>query len=419
MKTLYLDLGMGAAGDMLSAALFELIDDKEKFLEEINNLGFRDLEISAEKAEKCGIQGTHFNVTYKGVEEDDGLHEHHHHHEHEHEHNHEHIHEHEHSHEHDHEHGHEHGSVDKIRHIVEGHLDLNEKVKKDILGVFGILADAESRVHGVPVSEIHFHEVGTMDAIADIASVCMLIDRLEVGKIIASPVTTGFGEVRCAHGILPVPAPATANILKGIPVKSGDIRGEMCTPTGAALVRYFAGSFGQMPEMTIEKTGYGMGKRDFERANCVRAFLGETRDKTDDVTELRCNLDDMTAEEMGFALEALYDEGALEAFYTPATMKKSRPGMMLTVLCREEDREKIVRAIFRHTSTIGIRENICRRYVLDRSEEKTETPYGEIRSKVSEGYGTSRIKYEYDDLSKAAKENGVSIREILESIKRK
>lgn len=295
MKTLYLDCGMGAAGDMLAAALLELIPDSDEFLEKVNGLGIPGVRVERELSVKCGITGTHMKVLVNGAEEEScdhghGEHEHsheHHHggHEHSHEHHHgdhEHHHEdhecgHEHSHEHHHEdHGHSHNSMSAIRHIVEGHLGLPEKVKEDIMAVYELIAQAESQVHGVPVTEIHFHEVGTMDAIADIAMVCLLMDKLSPERVVASPIHTGSGQIRCAHGILPVPAPATAYILKGVPIYGGSVKGELCTPTGAALLKHFATEFGAMPVMKTEAIGYGMGKKDFEAANCLRAFWGET-----------------------------------------------------------------------------------------------------------------------------------------------
>ncbi len=284
MRTLYLDCGMGAAGDMLAAALLELIPDSDEFLEKVNGLGIPGVSVEREVSVKCGITGTHMKVWVNGTEEEscDHDHEEHHHEEHGSSHEHHHHHEehgHSYSHEHHHhhgEHGHSHNSMSAIRHIVEGPLSLSEKVKKDIMAVYELIAQAESQVHGVPVTEIHFHEVGTMDAIADITMVCLLMDRLSPERVVASPIHTGSGQIRCAHGILPVPAPATAYILKGVPIYGGSIKGELCTPTGAALLKYFATEFGTMPVMKTESIGYGMGKKDFEAANCLRAFWGET-----------------------------------------------------------------------------------------------------------------------------------------------
>ena len=302
-----------------------------------------------------------------------------------------------------------------IRDIVSG-LPIPTMVKLDILSVYEEIAQAESHVHGVPVEQIHFHEVGTMDAIADVTAVCLLLHRLAPDKIISSPVHVGSGQVRCAHGILPVPAPATAYLLRGIPIYSGEIMGELCTPTGAALVKHFATEFGDMPVMKVHAIGYGMGRKDFPRANCVRALLGESADPAEGIVELRCNVDDMTGEAVGFALEQLMAGGALDAFTVPIGMKKSRPGVLITVLCREEQKESMVRLILKHTTTLGVREFPCQRYTLSRSVETANTPYGTVRKKVSSGYGIRREKYEYEDLAKIAREQDCSIAEVLAKI---
>ena len=384
MRTLYLDCGMGAAGDMLTAALLELLPDRDAFVEELNALGIPGVGFSAEKCEKCGILGTHMAVTVYGEEESD--------------------------------HPHHHGHLGDIRGIVSG-LPIPTMVKLDILSVYEEIAQAESHVHGVPVEQIHFHEVGTMDAIADVTAVCLLLHRLAPDKIIVSPVHVGSGQVRCAHGILPVPAPATAYLLRGIPIYGGSIAGELCTPTGAALIKHFATEFGEMPVMTVSAIGYGMGKKEFPRANCVRALLGESEDPADVIVELRCNVDDMTGEAIGFALEQLLGSGALDAFTVPIGMKKSRPGVLITVLCREDRKDTMIRLLLKHTTTLGVREFPCQRYILNRTVETVDTPYGPIRKKVSSGYGIRREKYEYEDLSKTAREQDLSIVELLEKIR--
>ncbi len=412
MKTLYLDCGMGAAGDMLTAALLELLPDREKVIEELNGLGIPGVEMVCENAQKCGIGGTHISVRVHGAEESEEMYGQGHLHGTEHHHDHEHAHETEHSHGHTHHH---HSGLHEIGHIVEA-LPLSGRIQKDILAVFGMIAEAESHVHGVPVNEIHFHEVGTMDAVADITAVCVLMDRLAPDQVIVSPVHVGSGQVKCAHGILPVPAPATAYILQDVPIYGGEIRGELCTPTGAALLKYFASRFGAMPVMRTLAIGYGMGKKDFPAANCVRALLGETEGAGDTVTELVCNVDDMTAEAVGFAGETLLEAGALDVYTVAAGMKKSRLGTVLHVMCTESMKGKMVELIFKHTTTIGIRENISRRYTLARSIRKVQTPYGEVRKKISEGYGVTREKYEYDDLAQIARERGMSIREVEESL---
>ena len=398
MKTIYLDLPMGAAGDMLSAALFELLDEnqKEDFLKQINEAGIHGVTVSAQPSVKCGITGTHFTVLVDGEEE--GEHHHEHHHEHE-------------EHHHEHEHHHHHTSLHDIEHLV-GDLKVSDFVKKNVLEVYNLIAQAESHAHGKPVTDIHFHEVGTMDAVADITAVCMLIEMLGADQIIASPINVGSGQVHCAHGILPVPAPATAFILQGIPTYNNQIKGELCTPTGAALLKHFASSFGNMPPITTEKIGYGMGKKDFEAANCVRAILGQTEDSLEDVIEFTCNLDDISAEQIAFAMEALFAAGAIETYTIPVTMKKSRPGHLLCVMCLESKKQEILNTIFKHTTTLGVRENISRRYFLDRKIETLQTEFGPVRVKLAQGYGVSRSKLEYEDLAKIARSTGKSISEI-------
>ena len=262
MKTLYLECNMGAAGDMLTAALLELAGDRKAFTDRMNALGLPGVHVTAEEAVKCGITGTHMKVTVDGAEEESlDAEEHHDHH---HDHDHKHYHDHDHHHDHEHHGHHHHASVKDIEEVIDG-LDVSERVKKDAKAVYALIADAESRVHGRPVSEIHFHEVGTMDAVTDVVGVCLLMEMLSPDQVIASPVHTGSGQVRCAHGILPVPAPATALILEGIPSYGGSVKGELCTPTGAALLKHFVSRFGDRPVMAVEAVGYGMGKRDLSR----------------------------------------------------------------------------------------------------------------------------------------------------------
>ena len=410
MKTLYIECNMGAAGDMLLASLSELTGDVKACEEMLNSLGIPDVTYTFEKSVKCGIEGTHAKVVALGVEEDEHMHEHAHEHEHTHEHTHEehHHHEHEHSHEHgheDHEHTHEHHHhhthMSDIENIING-LNVSDKVKADALAVYGLIAEAESKAHGKPVSDIHFHEVGTMDAVADIVGVCVLLEKIGADKIMASPLATGYGQVRCAHGILPVPAPATASILEGIPSYSGDVEGELLTPTGAALLKHFADSFGTRPVIAIEKTGYGMGKKDFKKANMLRTFLGNSEGEDDKVIELKCNVDDMTGEEIGYATGILMENGALDVFTTPVFMKKNRPGILITCVVKPEDKEKFAKLIFEHTTTIGIRYQAMDRFRLARKEEKVMTKYGEASVKISQGFGVTKVKPEYDDVSAQA-----------------
>ena len=395
MKTLFIDCGMGAAGDMLCSALLELIDNPEEALEQMNSFGIPHTRYIAEKVSDCGITGTHIRVEVHGEEE----HEHHHGHEHHNEHHH-----------------HEHSSLDGIKHIITA-ANAPQNVKDAALGVFIKLAEAESTVHGTEIDHIHFHEVGSLDAVADILGFCFLLDKAGVSRIVATPVNTGKGTVKCAHGILPVPAPATAVLLKGIPAYSdGVIDGELCTPTGAAVLRSFVDEFSSMPLMKCEKTGYGMGTKKFERANCVRMMLGESEGAKDVVTELCFNVDDMTAEEIAFGAQAILESGARDVFTSPVIMKKGRPGTLVTVICDCDKKQETVSLIFTHFSTLGIRENICRRYTLERSVGEAETPLGKVRVKEAEGYGVKKRKYEYDDIAALAKENGCGLRDIINKL---
>lgn len=259
MRALYLDCGMGAAGDMLTGALLELYSSPAEFLKEINAAGLPGVKVAASPSEKCGVVGTRIDIFINGEEEKPQA-------------------PHRHTHgAHTHSRAHRHGGLSDISEII-SRAALPEEVRKNALAVYSLIAAAESKVHGVPVEKVHFHEVGALDAAADVCGVCLLLHRLAPEKILASPVHVGSGHVRCAHGVLPVPAPATAEILRGVPIYGGALRGELCTPTGAALVRHFVDAFAPMPVMRVEKIGYGMGKKDFARANCVRAMIGETED---------------------------------------------------------------------------------------------------------------------------------------------
>ncbi len=383
MKTLYLDCGMGAAGDMLAAALLELIPGQQGFIDGLNALGLSGVCFRKEAAQRCGITGTLFSVEFnRGEEGSPGQH-----------------------------HGGRYSSLHDMEHIAE-RLAVPEKVKEDIMSVCRIIVEAEGRVRRVPATEIRFHEAGTLCAVACITAVCMLMDMLAPSQVVVSPIRVGRGQVKCAHGILPVSAPVTAYILREVPIYGGSIEGELCTPVGAALLKHFATGFADMPLMMVSAIGYGMGKKEFETANCVRALLGETRDSTDTILELSCNVDDMTAEAVGFALECFFRAGALEAYTIPAGMKKSRPGTLINVLCRESQRDIMIRMIFKHTTTLGIREKLCKRYTLERHIETDDTHFGKVRRKISQGYGVERQKYEYEDIAEIARNEGLSIEEV-------
>lgn len=313
-------------------------------------------------------------------------------------------------------HAHSHRSFSRIKEILEG-LALTESVKQRALSVYQSIAEAEAKVHGCPVSRIHFHEVGDWDAIADIVCASYLLDKLEVEQVVASPINTGSGTVHCAHGILPVPAPATLELLQGIPVYAARAQSELCTPTGAALAKEFVTNFGAMPVLLPKKIGYGMGKKDFPFANCLRAILAESEElRPIEEVELACNLDDMSPEALAFACEMLSEKGALEVWTSPIYMKKGRLGTELHLICKKEDKEAMLAAIFQYSSTIGLREYPILRHKLRREMHETEA-YGEtVRYKKSKGYGTEKRKYEYEDLARIARAQGLSIEEVRKHV---
>ena len=389
MKTLYLDCHMGLAGDMLFSALFELIEDKSAFINEFSNIGLPSFYVKVEQIVKNGIGGTKSYFSFDGrIEGDDWQNG---------------------------KPGHHHPTLSNITDLINS-LKINDNVKKNVLDIYSIIANAESIVHKKNVNEIHFHEVGALDAIADITGVCMLIDLLKPDTIISSPICVGYGQVKCAHGILPVPAPATALILKDTPIYAGNIEGELCTPTGAALISYFAANYSQMPLLTNYKVGYGMGTKDFEALNCVRAFYSNNEISESRIIELNCNIDDMTAEDLSFATKILFENGALDVFTVPINMKKNRPGTLLSCICNEADEKILAELIFKHTSTLGIRKNTLSRYTLERNLRIIDTKYGKVRIKKSSGFNIEKSKIEHDDLEQIALKENLSINEIRKNI---
>lgn len=402
MNTLYLQCNMGAAGDMLTAALYELLPNREEFLHTLNHMGLPGVEFHAVPAQSCGISGTHMDVVVHGEREESVDHHHHHddHHEHEHEHGHE------------HHHHHHHTTLHDVEHLI-GHLNLPAPVLEQARAVYHRLAQAESQAHGVKVDLVHFHEVGALDAVADVAAACYALYLLHPDEVVVSPVHVGSGMVRCAHGLVPVPAPATAHLLEGVPCYGGDIQGELCTPTGAALLTTFATRFGPMPPMVLEHTGYGMGKKEFPAANCVRAMLGHAQDTENIILELVCNLDDMTPEALSFACQRLLEEGALDVYTLPGCMKKGRPGWQLVALCDPAHKDPLIHQVFALTSTTGLRVRTCEKHVLDYTITTRETPYGPVRVKKAQGYGVRRSKPEYEDMARIAREHKITLKQIF------
>ena len=393
MKLLYLDCSMGAAGDMLLGALLELLPDPDSFLAELNALKIPGVKVQAEKGAKCGVSGTHMRVQIHGEEElpdESGP-----------------------AHAHPH---HDHSDLGSVTALISG-LSLPAEVKENALLVYAELAQAEAAAHGCPVEQIHFHEVGALDAVTDIVGVCLAMWQLAPDAVVSSSLCLGFGQVRCAHGVLPVPAPATANLLQGLPCYAGEIEGELCTPTGAALLRHFVTKFSPQPLMRIHKIGYGLGSKDFPRANCLRAFWGESETPAEEgqangeIAELSCNLDDMCGEDIGFAVETLLAAGALDVFAIPVQMKKQRPGQLLVCVTKPEDADRFATLMLRYTTSFGVRRTDCRRYTLKREICLLETEAGPIRVKHGQGYGVEKSKPEYDDLAQIAREKGISLTE--------
>jgi len=405
MKILYLQCNMGAAGDMLTASLASLLPNPNAYLDTVNGMGLEGVKTTLVRSASKGMAGLHAHVVINGVEEETLLAHPPIHHAEE---------------DHPHHHHHSHSSLADVLLIIDK-LRVPEGVRKDAAAVYQRIAEAEASAHGAAPGENHFHEVGMKDAISDIVSVCHLIRMLGAEKIVCSPVCVGSGLTYTSHGFLPIPTPATAKLLEGIPSYGSKFPGELCTPTGAALIAYFADEFGAMPAMTPIATGCGIGAKEFPEPNCLRSLLGESSEKgdavTDDVAELSANIDDMTAEDLSFARDILLENGALDAWLTPIIMKKGRAATMLSCLCHAEDLDRIQTLFFRHTSTLGIRFEVRHRVMLKRSFSEVPTPAGTIHLKQASGMGVSRAKPEFDDLAAAARRLGISLREVRELLK--
>jgi hypothetical protein len=411
-RTLYLDCFAGASGDMLLGAMLDCGLDFELLRSELQKLGVEGYELSLTRVDRSGISAAKFDVHLSGEP-----HSHEHHHEHHHEHGHSHEHHHHHEHPHSHEHHHEHRGLSEIKRIISS-SSLSERVKQRAQAIFQRIGDAESKIHNIPIETVHFHEVGAIDSIVDIVGCCVAFDALKIERIISSPLHVGSGAFKCAHGTYPVPGPATAELLKGIPIYSKEIEGELVTPTGAAIISTLAESYGPMPMMKIEKIGYGAGTRDYPKfPNVLRAIIGELEEDADQtpttVTVIEANIDDLNAQVFGYLMEKVLAAGALDIFYTPAQMKKNRPGVLLTLLCKPEDRERMSEIIFRETTTLGVRYRNERREILTREFVTVETEYGPIRIKVSRARDgrVMNASPEFEDCRVAADKHGVGLRD--------
>jgi uncharacterized protein (TIGR00299 family) protein len=377
---LFFDCFSGISGDMTLGAFADLgvsMDDVKHDLSRIPLSGF---DITVENVSKHGIHGK--SVT---VREDEHVHA---------------------------------MNYSRIIRLIEG-APLSDRVKRLSLSIFDRIAEAESMIHGCPKDKVHFHEVGGIDAMVDIVGTALCVEYLGVENVWCSPVPLGTGFVQCAHGTLPLPAPATAKILAGIPVYGIPLKKELVTPTGAAIIATLARGFGDMPPMTFTQTGYGAGKRDLEdRPNLLRVFAGSFHHSSEDgetVTILETTIDDMNPEYYGYLMECLFADGALDVYFHPVFMKKNRPGTVVTVLCRDTDRGKLTRRILTETTSTGVRYRQSSRVVLPRKAVTIKTPYGEIAAKqIERPDGTVHVTPEYDALRSVAREKGIPIRQVAE-----
>lgn len=421
MKILYYDCFSGISGDMNLGALIDIGVDKEYLLEELSRLNLQEYEIKVSRDTRKGIAGTKVDVI---LEYD------HHHLDHYHENKgHNHIHrensEYPHSHHNHKEAIHHHRNLRDIEAIIK-ESSLKKNIKDISLKIFSKVAEAEGKVHGKAVEDVHFHEVGAVDSIVDIVGAAICLDYLKVDKVIASPVEVGSGFVKCAHGVMPVPAPATVEILKNVPLTS-NISFEATTPTGAAILAYAAEEFTERKNFKIKKVGYGIGHKDIgEIPNVLRVYLGEEgaenyrKEKdiiVDEVEVLECNIDDMNPEIYECVIELLFEKGALDVYITPIIMKKGRPAVKLNVLYSKEKEEELKEVIFTETTTLGLRKYKAHRDILKREFTKVRTKYGEITIKNAYYKGKKiKSKPEYEQCKRAAIENNVSINEIYKEV---
>lgn len=408
-KILYFECSSGISGDMTLGALLDLGVDKEKFLAELKKLHLDGYRIEFEMVKRNTVRANHVKVILT-----ESGHGHEPHGEHQHESAKEH---------HDWEaalsHHHEHRSFHKIRTLIRD-SELAEEVKDLALRIFMRVAAAEAKVHGKPIEEVQFHEVGAVDSIVDIVGCAILISMIKPDKICASIVQEGHGFITCQHGMLPVPVPAVCEILAAsdAQVKQIDIETELVTPTGAAILTELAESYGMMPQMKIEKIGWGAGTKVLAIPNVLKVYLGsQSKDLkqpalSDEIAVLETNLDDCCGEMLGYAMEKLFSAGALDVFYTPIFMKKNRPAYKLTVLAKTEDTAKLENLIFRHTTTIGIRRRLETRSILERKKEVVQTSYGELEVKRVILEETQRQYPEYESAVMLAEKNKVPLREI-------
>jgi pyridinium-3,5-bisthiocarboxylic acid mononucleotide nickel chelatase len=392
LKVLYFDCFAGAAGDMIVGALLDAGLPFEELQRALGSLAVEGWDVSVARVVKTGITATKFRV-------------------------HEHAHVHDGGHGHDHQHDHGHHSLDQISAAI-NRSSLSDAGKARAIAMFQRLGEAESAIHGIPIDKIHLHEVGAIDSIIDIVGAVFAIEWFKADRIVVSPINVGSGMVRTEHGVFPVPAPATVTLVKNAPVYSSGIQSELLTPTGALILTEFASAYGPVPPMTIEKVGYGAGDRELkETPNVVRVLIGETADAgagpSMKVVVLECEIDDMNPQIYGVLMEKLYAAGALEVFYSAVQMKKNRPGTLMTIVAKPEQREAMTEIVFRESTTIGIRHQELSRECLDREMVTVTTTLGPVRFKVARRDGrVLNAQPEFEDLAKLSNERGIPIKDV-------
>lgn len=431
MKVLYFDCSSGISGNMTLGALLEIVQDEQYLIQELDKLHVDGYHLEISKMSKNGIHGTYVNVILDEEPHHHIEHSHaqeHNHHKHteqthaqEHTHHHKHTkhsHTHDHTHTHSHTEGHAHRNVYDINHIID-HSDFNQEVKDIAKRIFLRVAKAESKVHNEPLDKVHFHEVGAIDSIIDIVGTAILIHKIKPDVIYSSVVNDGHGFIECAHGMIPVPVPATSEIFASSDVitRQIDIETELVTPTGAAIIAELASGYGIMPVMNVNQIGWGCGTKELSIPNVLKVSLGTTSNSGDTIIVMETNIDDCSGEIMGYVVEKLLQHNALDVFFTPLYMKKNRPAYCLSVLCERSDMEELQNIIFKETTTIGIRYRTEERVILERKEVVINTPYGDIQAKEVKHLEETYIYPEYESIKKVAVNNNLSIKEIYHVIK--
>ncbi|MFC5713137.1 nickel pincer cofactor biosynthesis protein LarC [Thalassorhabdus alkalitolerans] len=400
MKTLYLDCVSGISGDMTLSALIDAGASLQYVKQELKKLPIGEFDLTIKRVNKCGISSSLLDISLSQELEH---HDHHH------------------AHDHKDHHAHSHRHASHILKMIQ-ESSLSERVKEQSTKVFEAIAAAEGKIHGIPPEKVHFHEVGAMDSIIDIIGVCVALEDLEIETIYSSPVPTGTGLIKIDHGIYPVPAPATAELLKGIPISPLEAKGELTTPTGAGFIHALVSEVRSLPPYVISSIGYGAGKKDFDsHPNILRAIMLESQEEriTEEVVLLECQIDDLPGEVLGYVMESLFEAGALDVYYTPIQMKKNRPGTLITVLSKQEQANRLEELLLQETSTFGVRSSLWQRRALSRSISHIDTIYGDIR--IKNGYEKNKVYQrspEFEDIKQAALHHGVPLKKVLAEIYR-